>query len=60
MIGVTAKIGEFFTSLILALFTAGAKVLVIGIVLLALVIAMLLGLQYLFGRATNSSDKDKP
>jgi hypothetical protein len=50
MIGITAKIGEFFTGLILALFTAGAKVLVIGVIVLALIVAALLGLQYVLGR----------
>ena len=50
MIGVTAKIGEFFTSLILALFTAGLKFVVIGVVSLALLIGVLLALQYVLGR----------
>ena len=50
MIGITAKIGEFFTGLILALFTAGAKVLIIGVLLLVLIVGLLLGLQYVLGR----------
>ena len=56
MIGVTAKIGEFFTSLILALFTAGMKFVVIGVVSLALVIGLLLALQYALARR----DRDRP
>lgn len=54
MIGVTAKIGEFFTNLILALFTAGAKVLVVGVIVLAIFIGLLIGLQYLM----SNSDRD--
>ena len=50
MIGVTAKIGEFFTSLLLALFTAGFKFMVIGVISLALVIGLLLALQYVLSR----------
>lgn len=53
MIGVTAKIGEFFASLLSAMFFAGVKVAFAGLCALALLLAAVIAIQWLLARRRN-------
>ena len=50
MVDVAAKIGEFFASLIFAILGAGFKLIAGGLVALAVVAAVLLGVAWLIRR----------
>ena len=50
MVDVTAKIGEFFASLIFAILGAGFKLLAGGVILLALLVAALFAIAWLIRR----------
>jgi hypothetical protein len=50
MIGVTSKIGEFFASLIWALFGAASKLAFAAILIVGLLIALLFAVQFLISR----------
>lgn len=50
MVGVASKIGEFFASLMWAVLATTAKVVVAGVLVLALLVAGLFALQYLLSR----------
>jgi hypothetical protein len=50
MIGTASKIGEFFASLMWALFDTAAKVVMIAVLSLALLLAVLFAVQYVLSR----------
>ncbi|MCB2048930.1 MAG: hypothetical protein KDE32_11990 [Novosphingobium sp.] len=50
MIGTATKIGEFFASLMWALFGTAAKMVVVAVLTLPLIVVALFAVQYLMSR----------
>lgn len=50
MIGITAKIAEFFSSLLFALFGSAIKVVLVGLLILALLGALVMAAQFMIGK----------